>query len=147
MVKKTKHTEEISSLTSRVQELESAHKRVLADYHNQERRHREQESVLVKMASATLLEKLLLDLDALRMAQAHLKDKGLQMVIDKIFDTLGSEGLTQIVTDGQDFDPVIMDCTEVVPGEKNKVIETVSTGYYLFDKILRAAKVKVGAGA
>jgi len=146
MVKKNKNSEVISSLTNRVQELENAHKRVLADYQNQERRHREQESAIIKMASASLLEKLLSDIDALKMAQNHLKDKGLQMVIDKISDTLRGEGLQQIETDGKQFDPLTMDCTEVVSGKKDVVVETVSVGYYLFDKVLRAAKVKVGSG-
>lgn len=146
MVKTHKQSEEVIKLKSQIQELENNHKRVLADYQNQERRHREHEMNIIKMASASLLEKLLLDIDALQMAQNHLKDKGLQMVIDKFSDTLKQEGLTPIITDGEVFDPITMDCTEVVSGEKDVVVETVSTGYYLFDKVLRTAKVKVGAG-
>ena len=125
---------------------EEKFKRILADYQNQERRHKEQESQIIKMASASLLEKLLLDIDALKMAEAHLKDKGLQMVIDKLENTLSKEGLVVIKTDNENFDPLIMDCTEVVSGPKDKVVETISTGYYLFDKVLRTAKVKVGTG-
>lgn len=126
---------------------EEKYKRVLADYQNQERRHHEMSSTLVKMASASLLEKLLLSLDGLRLAQSHLKDKGLQMVIDQIQSTFTSEGLSEIKTDGEIFDPLTMDCVELVPGEKDKVVETLSPGYYLFDKVLRPAKVKVGSGS
>jgi molecular chaperone GrpE len=146
MVKIQKHSEEVVKLRTQVADLENTHKRVLADYHNQERRHKELESQIIKMAAASLIEKLLLDIDALKMAQNHLKDKGLQMVIEKIGNTLASEGLNKIETDGKDFDPLTMDCTEVVPGEKDRVVETISEGYYLFDKILRAAKVRVGSG-
>jgi molecular chaperone GrpE len=146
MVKTHKKTDEIIKLRSQIDDLENTHKRILADYQNQERRHKEQESHLIKMASASLIEKLLLDIDALKIAQMHLKDKGLQMVIDTLENTLSQEGLAAIKTDGEDFDPLTMDCTEVVLGSKDKVVETVSTGYYLFDKILRAAKVKVGSG-
>ena len=119
----------------------------MADYQNQERRHKEQQVNTIKMASAALIEKLLLNLDSLEMAQTHLKDRGLQIVIDQLRATLGQEGLSVINSDDQDFDPLLMDCTEVVPGKKDIVIETVSRGYFLFDKVLRPAKVKVGSGA
>jgi molecular chaperone GrpE (heat shock protein) len=54
--------------------------------------------------------------------------------------------LKEIKTDHGQFDPLLMDCTEVVPGEKDQVVETVSKGYYLYDNVLRPAKVKVGSG-
>ncbi|EKD52750.1 MAG: Protein grpE [uncultured bacterium] len=140
-----KKSAEPAKLISRIEELENNYKRVLADYQNLERRHKEQESTLIKLASASLIERLLLDIDALEMAQTHLKDRGLQIVIDQFMSTLSQEGLSQIKSDGQDFDPMTMDCTEVVPGKKDKVMETVSPGYFLFDKVLRPAKVKVGS--
>lgn len=149
MVKKTsiKNTsEELARLTNRVQELENNYRRALADYQNQERRHREQESQLIKMSNASLIEKLLLSIDSLKLAQGHLKDKGLQMVIDQFSQTLSQEGLSLIEAEGKTFDPQTMDCTEIVPGDKEQVIEIVSPGYFLFDKVLRPAKVKVGSG-
>lgn len=130
----------------KIHELEENYKRVLADYKNQERRFKEGQNQVIKMANATLIEKLLLSLDALELAQKHLKDKGLQMVIDQFTATLSQEGLSPIETDHNLFDPILMDCVEVVPGKKDRVIETVNKGYYLFDKVLRPAKVKVGSG-
>lgn len=148
MVKKTQTTKSTTEkLFARIEELESNYRRALADYQNQERRHHEMSSTLVKMASAPLLEKLLLSLDGLRLAQSHLKDQGLQMVIDQIQSTFTSEGLTEIKTDGENFDPLTMDCVELVPGKKDLVMETITPGYFLFDKVLRPAKVKVGSGA
>ncbi len=149
MVKKTKllkDEKEIERLNSKIIELEQNHKRVLADYQNQQRRHKELESQIVKFAQATLIEKILLSLDSLEMAQSHLRDKGLQMVIDQLFKTLEGEGLSIIESYNKTFDPNTMDCLELVDGEKDKVIETVSRGFMLFDKVLRPAKVKVGNG-
>ncbi|KKT30226.1 MAG: Protein GrpE [Candidatus Collierbacteria bacterium GW2011_GWC2_44_18] len=148
MVKKPpkKNITELAHLSSRIEELENNYKRVLADYQNQERRHKEQRVNIIKMASASLIEKLLVNLDSLEMAQTHLNDRGLQIVIDQFISILGQEGLSVIKSDGQDFDPLLMDCTEVTPGKKDRVIETVSPGYYLYDKVLRPAKVKVGSG-
>lgn len=130
--------------SEKITELENNYKRALADYQNQERRHKEMESSLIKNASAPILEKLLVILDSLEMAQLHLKDQGLQMVIDQSHKLLQSEGLEPIETDGKPFDPFTMDCTELVDGPKDIVIETVSKGYTLFGKALRPARVKVG---
>lgn len=127
-------------------ELENNYKRALADYQNQERRHKEMSSQLVKMASASLIEKLLGTLDSLEMAQVHLKDAGLKMVIEQFHKTLESEGLQPIKTDGETFDPYTMDCVEMVEGKKDLVVKTVSSGYTLFEKVLRPAKVAVGMG-
>ncbi len=146
LTKLNKLQEKFYEIEMKVDVAEEKYKRVLADYQNQARRHKEQESAIIRMASAILIEKLLLSLDSLQMAQSHLKDKGLQMVIDQFLTTFAEEGLSPIESDGKDFDPLTMDCTEVVPGKKDRVIETVSPGYYLNEKVLRPAKVKVGSG-
>lgn len=147
MVKRQKtQNPDIELLQSKIAELESSYKRVLADYQNQERRHKEMEIQVVKFAQASLVEKILLSLDSLEMAQSHLKDKGLQMVLDQLTKTLQSEGLETIIADGKTFDPNTMDCLDLVGGEKDVVVETISKGYLLYDKVLRPAKVKVGNG-
>lgn len=147
MVKKTtKQNPIILELESKVADLELSYRRVLADFQNQERRHKEQESNLIKMSSSSVLEKMLSVLDSLQLAQSHLKDTGLKIVIDQFTKTLESEGLTKINTDNTPFDPITMDCLETVEGPKDQVVETVSEGYFLFDKVLRPAKVKVGLG-
>src|SRR5258706_12349592 len=105
MVKKTK-TPKLDALRTRIEELENNQKRVLADYQNQERRHKELGSTLVKMASANLIEKLLLNIDALQLAQKHLNDQGLQMVIDQFLTTFSQEGLQPIEIKEGDFDPL-----------------------------------------
>lgn len=137
---------QIDKLKTKSLEMEASYKRVLADYQNQERRFKESQTQIVKFANATLLEKLLLNIDSLELAQKHLQNEGLNMVIKQLHETLKTEGLQIIESDHQIFDPVTMDCVEVIPGQKNKVVETITKGYFLFDKVLRPAKVKVGSG-
>ncbi len=150
MVKKTpKNTSadtQTAELVTKIAELETNYLRVLADFKNQERRFREQESLVVKMANAILIEKMLFVLDSLKLAQSHLKDQGLTMILDQFVKILESEGLKKIDTENKVFDPTTMDCSETVIGEKDKVVETISEGYYLYEKVLRPAKVKVGSG-
>lgn len=145
MVKKTPKTNPIIlELETKISDLDLSYKRVLADFQNQERRHKEQESNLVKMSSSAVIEKMLTVLDSLLLAQNHLKDTGLKIVIDQFIKTLESEGLTKINTEKVSFDPITMDCVETVDGPSDQVVETISEGYFLFDKVLRPAKVKVG---
>ena len=147
MVNKTKNPKiDVEKLVAAASEQEENYKRVLADYQNQERRFKEMQGQFVKYANAVLLEKILLNLDSLEMAQSHLKDAGLEIVIKQLLETLKTEGLQLIESDDKSFDPLTMDCIEVVPGKKDQVIETLSKGYFLFDKVLRPAKVKVGSG-
>ena len=146
MVKKTPKNHEIEKLMARNAELEVNYKRVLADYQNQDRRFKEAQGHLIKFANASLLDKLLENIDSLEMAVGHLKDSGLTMIIGQLLETLKAEGLQSIESDGKTFDPLTMDCIEVVPGEKDKVVETLNNGYLLYDKVLRPAKVKVGSG-
>lgn len=127
-------------------EANEKHQRALADYQNLLRRTKENESLIIKTANAALIEKLLVTIDHLLLAENSLKDPGLRMIIDSFLQTLESEGLKQIKTDHQEFDPYTMDCVDIVPGEKDKVISTLSQGYLLYDKVLRPAKVKVGSG-
>lgn len=146
MVKKISLKPKVNALKEQVVDLETKYKRALADYQNLERRQKDQESVIIRMANALLLEKIISHLDSLAMAQNHLQDPGLAMILKSFSDTLQTEGLQEIKSDGQIFDPHTMDCQEVVPGEKDVVVETVTKGYTLFDKVLRPAKVKVGSG-
>jgi molecular chaperone GrpE len=139
MVKNTKQT-------ARIEELETNYKRVLADYQNQDRRFKEAQGHLIKFANASLLEKILTNIDSLEMAAGHIKDSGLIMVIKQFMETLKTEGLQLIESDGKPFDPMKMDCIEAVSGPKDQVVETTTKGYLLYDKVLRPAKVKVGSG-
>ena len=51
-------------------------------------------------------------------------------------------------SDGQDFDPELHEALTKIPAPskklRGKVIETIESGYYLNDKIIRYAKVVVG---
>jgi molecular chaperone GrpE (heat shock protein) len=146
MVKKIDHSSEIKELKLKVEELDNNYKRVLADYKNQDRRFKEAQSQIMQFANATLMEKILLNIDSLELAQKHLNDAGLNMVTSQFLNTLSQEGLAPIVSDGQVFDPLTMDCIEVVSGKKDVVTETLTKGYLLYEKVLRPARVKVGSG-
>ncbi len=126
--------------------LESQLKRALADYHNLERRYQKEKQKLSFYATESLLDKLLPILDDLQRAQRHIKDTGLSHILTQFKLTLTSEGLKEIESDNQKFNPETMDCVEVVKGKKDQVVKTRLKGYYYNDKVLRPAQVEVGGG-
>lgn len=137
---------EIKGLRQQLVDLEEKLKRTLADYQNQSRRYQSRQSEVVLFANQKLLDKFLSLLDSLEIAQLHLKDKGLNIIIDQFNQILTSEDVKLIKTDNKPFNPENMDCTAVVEGDKNIVVNTTSLGYTHHDRVLRPAKVEVGSG-
>lgn len=129
---------------NRHKELENQLKRALADYQNLERRVSEERRLLGELSSALLIEKFLPVLDNLEQAQSHLDDQGLALVVKQFKDILTQEGVEEINTEGQEFDPNLHEAVEVTEGEQNNMIaRVVAKGYKLNNKVLRPAKVVV----
>ncbi len=130
----------------KVAQLESSLSRALADYANLERRFGQQSSAVIKFGKADLLAKLLDIRDHLAMASTQLKDQSLTMILGSLDKLLVEEGIEEVKTDGL-YDPQTMECQEQVEGEKDKIIRVVRPGYRLHNRVLRTARVVVGAGA
>ena len=142
--KKEKKLEE--DLQEKIKELEEKLRRALADYHNLLNRVELRQKEWQEEASARIIDKLLDVYDDLRRAESHLGDKGLTMAVNQFWAVLQSEGVAEIRSDGEEFDPELMDCVQVVRGPKNKVVETLIKGYTFKGKVIRPARVKVGRG-
>ncbi len=129
---------------TRHEELENQLRRTLADYQNLERRIEEERKLLSKLSAALLIEKLLPVLDNLENANVHLKDQGLDLVINQFRDVLTQEGVEEIETEGMEFDPRFHEAIEAEAGEKeNMVSRVVTKGYKIEDKVIRPARVVV----
>jgi molecular chaperone GrpE len=137
---------QINDLEAKIAELENNWKRALADYRNLEKRMQEERVQGMGFANEILIQNLLPVLDHLEMLDKHLNDDGLKLILKDFKQTLTSAGLTEIETQDKDFDPNTMEAIELSEGEKNKVTEVLLKGYLLNDKLIRPARVKVGAG-
>ena len=75
--------------------------------------------------------------------------EGMNMIFQKLEKTLASLGVKKIETTDADFNTDFHEAIAMVPGmgedKKNKVIDCVQTGYMINDKVIRHAKVAVGA--
>ena len=144
MAKTDKIKQEKEELERLIKDLEEKWKRALADYQNLEKRVASQRQEVAALAAKDLILKLLPVGDNLNLATRHLKDQGLDLTVRHFWQVLTDEGLTKIEVEGKEFDPREMECVEVIEGEKEgKVAEEVRAGYYLKDRVLRVAQVKV----
>lgn len=143
--KDQKQDKKLNQLQEQIDVLNQKWQRALADYQNLEKRVNRDKQEFVKYANESLIDKLLVVLDGLEAAQNHLNDEGLGLVLNQLESILKSEGVEPILAQHQEFDPETMDCSELVSGEKDKVINVVQKGYLLNGRVIRPAKVKVGS--
>ena len=131
--------------------------RLMAEFDTFRRRTAEEKLSLVSSASADTIKGLLPVLDDCEIALATLQDstdsqaakKGTQMIFDKLTAYLKGKGLERIEAKGLDFDTELHEAVTTFPAPseelKGKVMDVVQTGYTLGGKVLRYAKVVVGA--
>jgi molecular chaperone GrpE len=146
MQEEDKNQTKIKELEDRISELENNWKRALADYKNLERRTAEEREAFINYSNETLVRSLLPVIDNMETLTKHIADQGLKMILQDFDHVLENEGVEEIETIQKDFSQDTMEAIEIVEGEKNKVIEVISKGYYLKGKLLRPARVKVGKG-
>ncbi|HLD24961.1 MAG TPA: nucleotide exchange factor GrpE [Patescibacteria group bacterium] len=131
-------------MKKQTEDWKSKYLRALADYQNLEKRTSERVNEVRQFAAEIMLSRLLPIVDTFSKVKEHLKDPGLELAYKELLSVLTEQGVEHIEVIGRQFDPMSMDCVEVVPGNDNEVVEEVLPGYRFRGKILRVAKVKVG---
>lgn len=132
--------------------------RLYSEFENFRRRNAKEKLEMVKTASAGLVEQLLPTVDDFERAQEANKSQedieaikeGFGLIHSKLLKTLEAKGLKVMETEkGTDFDADLHEAITQFPAEekslKGKIIDTVEKGYYLGDKVVRFAKVVIGA--
>jgi len=71
--------------------------------------------------------------------------KGIEMIENQLKELLKSEGVEEIKTIGEVFNPEIHEAIEETDGsgESGEIVEVLEKGYTLNNKLIRPAKVKV----
>lgn len=142
---KKQDTKEIEQFKKEAIEWKNKYLRALADYQNLERRTIQEKQELIKNASSQIIAQLLEALDILEKAEAHLKDQGLTIGVQGLQNVIKRAGVEKIETLGKKFNPLEMECTEIVRCDKDdEVVEETRAGFKINGKVLRVAQVKVG---
>lgn len=135
---------QLKVLKREVEEVKDKYLRALADYQNLEKRIKNEIVKFKKKANRELILKLLDVMDSLENAEAFVQDQGLKLIKEKFKKILEDEGVEEIKVLGEEFNPEVADCVEVVEGNKDNIVsEVVRKGYSLNKDIVREAKVKV----
>ena len=129
----------------------------MAEFDTFRRRTSEEKLSLVTSASAETIKGLLPVLDDCEIALAQLEKssdseaakEGTLLIFNKLNNYLKTKGLERIEAKDQPFDTEFHEAVTTFPAPseelKGKVIDVVQTGYTLGGKVLRYAKVIVGA--
>jgi len=126
--------------------------RLQAEFDNFRRRTRQEKADILKFADEELITELLPVLDnfdrALAAANSPSEDfvSGVDLIYRQLKEILANRGLETIPTVGEEFDPNHHEAVMQVDSEdyaENIVAEEFRRGYFLKDKVIRAAMVKV----
>ncbi len=144
----------LAALERLAEENQNRYLRAQADFDNFRRRTLKEKEELAQYATSKLVGELLPVLDNFQRAlqtsgdaaQSDSFAKGVDMIYRQLFQVLEAEGLKAMEPVGQPFDPehhqAIMQ-VETDEYEEGIVVEVMQPGYWLKDKVIRPAMVKV----
>ncbi|MGG7034607.1 MAG: nucleotide exchange factor GrpE [Flavobacterium sp.] len=130
--------------------------RLFAEFENYKRRTSKERLELFKTANQEVLLSLLPILDdfdralvEIRKSEDDLLTKGVELIFEKLKNTLSSKGLEEVaVVAGDAFDADFAEAITQIPAPsdnlKGKIVDVLEKGYKLGDKIIRFPKVVIG---
>lgn len=148
--------EEISKLNSELSEMKDKYLRLYADFDNYRKRTGKEKLDIIKTASQDVIKAILPAIDDFERAikaadvegSTEVVPQGIRLIHGKIAHNLQQQGLKEMESTGQPFNPDMHEALTKIPAPtpelKGKIVDTLEKGYYLGDKIIRYAKVVVG---
>lgn len=122
-----------------------------AEFENYRRRTQRERSELLEFAGMDVVRELLPVLDDFERAlKVESSDtdyvKGMELIYQRLFNTLKKFGLEPLESEGKKFDPHVHHAVEMVPSEEaedHTVVQELQRGYNFRGRLLRPAMVKV----
>lgn len=140
----TQHEVALEEVKKEAEEYKNQYLRAIADYRNYERRVAEEQENQKLRIKADVINKLLPFLDNVEKAELFIKDAGLKMIKDQFIQTIKQLGVEELELEGKEFDPHVAEAIDVVEGEKDNIIVSVSRkAYKLGDRVIQHGLVTV----
>ena len=148
---------ETDKLKQEVAQLNDKYLRLFAEFDNYKRRTSQERRDLLQTAGKDVIISLLGVLDDFERADKAMEKatdvkqvkEGIDLVHHKLRSLLVQKGLVPMEAKGKTFDADIHEAITSIPAPSNdlkgKVVDEVEKGYLLNDKVIRFAKVIVGA--
>ncbi|CAG5069551.1 Protein GrpE [Dyadobacter sp. CECT 9623] len=150
-------TDPLAAAKTEIAELKDKYIRLYADFENFRRRTAKEKLEMISGAGADTVKLILPIVDDFERAKVSFDSstdvealkEGVDLIYNKLFKALESKGLKPMESKGATFDAEIHESIAQFPAPsedlKGKVIDEIEKGYYLNDKVIRYAKVIVGA--
>jgi molecular chaperone GrpE len=131
--------------------------RLYSEFDNYRRRTAKEKLELIQTAGEKIILEMLPVLDDFGRAEGSLDSKdehavveGIQLISTKFRKVLEGQGLKLMdTTEGIAFDPDLHEAVTQIPAPskklKGKIVDTIEHGYFLGEKVIRYAKVVIGA--
>lgn len=143
-------------LKAEIAELNNKYVRLYAEFDNFKRRTSKERVDLLQTAGKDIVVSLLPVLDDFERAMKVMETatevsaikEGVELIYNKLKNTLSQKGLKEMESKEKPFDSDLHEAITNVQAPENlkgKVIDELEKGYYLNDKVIRFAKVVVGA--
>lgn len=146
---------QIAALKAQVDERTNQYLRIVADFDNFRKRSQKEKEDLEQQIKGNTITELLPVVDNFERARSHLKPqtdgemaihKSYQSVYKQLVDCLKRLGVAPMRPEGKEFDPSLHEAVMRQPSDEypeGTVLEELVRGYFLGDRILRHAMVKV----
>ncbi len=136
------------------EDLKNRYLRTLADFDNLRKRTEREKSEFARYATSGVLKDLIAVLDNFDRALEHSDadddfHKGVELIYKQLYDVLTKHGLRPVDEVGAHFDPNIHEAVvrEEDPSVPSHTVTAIlQKGYFLHDRLLRPALVKVAVG-
>jgi molecular chaperone GrpE len=148
---------EEDKLKAEASEWQNKYLRLYAEFDNFKRRTSKERLELLQIAGKDVIVDLLPVLDDFERAQKSMETasdieavkEGVKLVHHKLKNLLTSKGLKEMTSIGDEFNADVHEGITNIPAPtddlKGKVLDELEKGYYLNDKVIRFAKVIIGA--
>ena len=147
---------ETDQLMADLAEQKDKYLRLMAEFENFRRRTAKERLELIQTAGKDVIVAMLEVMDDCDRAEKQLNSsddialqrEGIQLVFNKVRSTLQAKGVVAMESLGKEFNVELHEAITEVPvtdaSKKGKVVDEITKGYLLNDKIIRFAKVVVG---
>jgi molecular chaperone GrpE len=143
-----------AALRDENQQLKDRYLRTLADFENLRKRTEREKADFFRYAMSGVLKDILPVLDNFDRALEHAEEgdefhKGVLLIYKQLYEVLQKHGLRPIDESGVHFDPNIHEAVvreEDASVPSHTVVAVLQKGYFVHDRLLRPALVKVAVG-
>ena len=153
----TQETEEVNEWEMKYNSINDSYLRLMADFDNYRKRTIKEKADLIKNAGERIIVDFLPIVDNFERALESMKTaedvdavrQGVELIYNQVMSMMKANGVAVIETKEAPFDTEFHEAITTIPAStpelKDKIVDCTTKGYTMNEKVIRHAKVVVGA--